>query len=393
MQILINDLIADEGVNIFEEKGYQTHTHHYEDDELCECIHTYDALIVRSQTEVNDKIISKADRLKIIGRAGIGYDNIDKEAASGRGIIIKNAPHGNTNAAAEHTVNLMLAVSRYGPQHYHSLKKFRWSKGRYPGQELSGKVTGIIGCGRIGQRVGEILYHGFDMRILGNDKEEKDIGFIDFVDKKYLLAKSDYVTLHLPGQDEPVISFQEFDQMKDGAYLINVSRGCNLDEDAMEKALQGGKLAGAALDVHQKEGGGGKYKNRFIGYENVVLTPHIGAGTEEAQKKTGQEIASVVSDYLDHGDWKNAVNVEAHTGTTMAKEDTHKLYVYHRNEPGVYKAVTDKMAEAKCNIEGVSDALLDNGSKLAIFMLTGKDDYSALIKQIYQVDNVLRAVD
>lgn len=393
MKILINDKIDAEGIRIFEERGIETRVHHYPIDELGECIHKYDGLIVRSSTKVTDQIISQGKRLKIVGRAGIGYDNIDKEAASEKGIVIKNAPHGNTNAAAEHTVHLMLAISRYGPQYYHSLKKLQWTKGLYPGRELLGKVVGIIGCGRIGKRVGEILYHGFDMRILGNDKEDREVSFIDFVDKKYLLEHSDYVTLHLPGQARPVISYQELDQMKDGAYLINVSRGCNLDEDAVEKALKEGKLAGLALDVHQQEGGEGEYRNRFIDYENVVLTPHIGASTKEAQRKTGQEIATVVSDYLQNGDWKNAVNVKAYTGTTTVKEHAHKLFVYHRNEPGVYKAVTDRMAERNYNIEGMSDAVLDNGNKLAIFMLTGQANYSALINEIYQIDNILRVVD
>ena len=203
----------------------------------------FDALIVRSATKVTREVIEAGakGKLKIIGRAGVGYDNIDVSAASENGIVVKSAPYGSTNAVAELTVGLMLSISRKTPQAHQSLKDGEWKKAKLKGNELSYKTLGILGCGRIGQKLAEIAHRGFDMEVIGFDIKPCFESGIKFMTKEEVLTKADYVSVHTPGGKETVIGEKELGMMKPTAYLINTSRGNNIDEEALYKVLKGRK--------------------------------------------------------------------------------------------------------------------------------------------------------
>jgi D-3-phosphoglycerate dehydrogenase len=244
-----------------------------------------------------------------VGRAGVGYDNIDVEAASELGIVVKSAPSGNTNAVAELTLALMLDVSRNIPQAHRSLKNGVWSKEKLKGTELAYKTLGILGCGKIGQRVAEVARRGFDMEVVGYDLCPCAEAKIKYVSKEEVLTHADYITIHTGGK-AVIVGEKELALMKPTAYLINTSRGANVDEKALLKALKEKKIAGAGLDVYGEEpkGEGAEFKSPFAELDNVVFSAHLGASTVEAQRETALEMAKVVSGFLLGGDFTNAVN-------------------------------------------------------------------------------------
>jgi len=265
-------------------------------EDLIKQIPEYDAVIVRSRTKITSSVIEAGKKLKVIGRAGIGVDNIDVEAASKKNIVVVNTPESSTQAVAELTIGLMLSLARKIPLGDRGIKEGRWLKNELMGIELRGKTLGIIGLGRIGSRVGA-LAKAFGMKIIVNDIAKLPEQLIksleaEVVDLDTLLSRSDFVTLHVPltPQTKHLINRERLAKMKRGAYLINTSRGGVVDEEALYEALKEGQLAGAALDVFEHE----PPTSEVVKLPNVICTPHIGAQTIEAQDAAGEMLAEKV---------------------------------------------------------------------------------------------------
>ncbi len=355
-------------------------------EELINMIPSFDGLIVRSATNVTKEVIDAGENLKIIGRAGVGVDNIDVAAATEKGVVVKFAPYGNTNATAELALGLMLAVSRNIPQASGSLKAGTWVKKQYAGAELTNKTLGIIGCGRVGQRLAELVL-GFNMQVLGYDpyckSTESRIKHVDNLEE--LLKNSDYVSLHLSGQEKPIIDSEKILQMKKTAYLINASRGANLDEEALHGALKLNIIAGAALDVYVEEGKEGKpYINKLFELPNFIGTPHLGASTDEAQRKTSIEMAEVVANFLISGDWRNSVNVGEEVELKEAK--TYSLHVYHQDKPGMFAKIDAVLADNGINIREIKARKMGDNA-LAVYLVHQEAD-AGTISRIKAIEGV-----
>jgi len=312
MKVLVAEKLAPQGLeklrSHFEVDAYDR----IDRTELLERIGEYDALIVRSGTKVNDEVISRARKLKMIGRAGIGVDNIDVEAATKKGILVANAPESNIVSAAEHTMAVMLALARNIPAANVSLAKGEWERSKYEGVELNGKTLGIIGLGRIGTLVAERALV-FGMRVIAYDPfvataKAKRLGVESKPTLDELLSESDFITLHVPKSEETyhMIGKEQFEKMKKGVRIINVSRGGVIDEEALIWAIENGIVAGAGLDVFECEPPGG---SPLCQMPQVVATPHLGASTKEAQYKAGIAIAEQVIAGLKGEFVSGAVNI------------------------------------------------------------------------------------
>jgi D-3-phosphoglycerate dehydrogenase / 2-oxoglutarate reductase len=316
MKVLVADKTSELGLQILRDNGFEVDIKTgLPEQDIVNIIPEYDALIVRSATKVTAPIIEKAEKLKVIGRAGVGVDNIDVPAATKKGIIVMNAPTGNTISAAEHTIAMLMAISRNLPQAHMTLKKKEWVKKPYMGTEVFGKTLGVIGLGKIGSEVAKRML-AFGMRILIYDPfvtEEAlaDTEFTLVKDLKELLKQVDYLTIHIPKQEKYLIGAEELALMKKEAYLINVARGGIVDEQALCQALKEKKIHGAALDVfgNEPKKEGSVFDNELCELDNVILTPHLGASTEDAQVKVAVDIANQFVDYIKNGVIKNAVNV------------------------------------------------------------------------------------
>jgi D-3-phosphoglycerate dehydrogenase len=368
---LLNDNLEDEGIRLFEELGIETDTRKRDADSLINDIGKFDALIVRSATRVSRAVLEAGakGKLKIVGRAGVGYDNIDLDAASENGVVVKCAPFGNTNAVAELTICLMLNISRNIPQAHNSLKTGKWKKAEFKGTELSFKTLGILGCGKIGQRVAELARRGFDMETIGYDICPCLESPIRYVSKEEVLTKSDYVSIHTGGKSI-IIGQRELDLMKPTAYLINTSRGRNVDEEALYKALKEGRIAGVAVDVYTKEPKeeGGKFKSKLRDLENVIFSSHLGASTVEAQRETSTEIARVVARYLLGGDFTNSVN--AGESIELEERPVYTLFIHHRDVPGVFANIDKVLADNDINIRAnYSRQIGKSGYAISVYVL------------------------
>ena len=389
MKVLLNDGLEKEGLKIFQDAGIETDTQKRDIAKLIADIDGFDALIVRSATKVTKEIIEAGakGKLKIIGRAGVGYDNIDVVAASENGIVVKSAPYGSTNAVAELTIALMLAISRNTPQAHQSLKAGVWKKKPLEGTELAYKTLGILGCGRIGQKLADIARRGFDMEIIGYDIMPCLESGIKFLPKEEVLKKADYISVHTPGGKEAAMAENELALMKKTAYLINTSRGSNIDEQALYTALKEGKIAGAALDVYVDEPKveGAEFKYKLKELDNVVLSSHLGASTVEAQRETATEIAKVVSGYLLGGDFTNAVNA----GESIELEEipVHTLFIHHRDVPGVFANIDKVLADCDINIRANYSRQIGKGYAISVYVLHKKVG-SDIIKKLKAVPNV-----
>lgn len=313
-RVLISDSLSKEAVDILEkEKDLKVEVNtKLTPEDLKKVIKDYDALLVRSSTKVTKDVINAADKLKVIGRAGVGLDNVDVDAASKKGIIVINTPGGNTISTAEHTFSMMLALSRSIPQADLSMKKGEWERKKFMGVELYGKVLGIVGLGRIGTEVAKRAL-SFNMRVVAYDpylsfEKAKELG-IESSDLASLLKKADYITVHTPLTDETkhVMSDKQFEIMKKGVRIINCARGGIIDEVALVKAIESGKVAGAALDVYEQEPPA--KDSKLLKLNKVVLTPHLGASTEEAQVNVAVDIANTARDILLGRCIRNAVNM------------------------------------------------------------------------------------
>ncbi len=312
-RILVADSLSRKGIEILKgEKAIKCYVWtNFSPGELRATIREYDGIIIRGKTTVSADIINASERLKVIGRAGIGIDNVDVQAAMRRGILVMNTPGENAVAAAEHTIAMMLAMSRNIPQANASTKSGKWEKGKFMGVELYDKTLGIIGIGKIGSLVAERA-QGMKMDVIAYDPYispdaavQKGIPLVSLDD---LLSRSDFISIHTPLTEETghLVGAEAFERMKPGVMIINCARGGIVDERALLHALRSGKVRGAALDVFENEAAG---NNPLFDVENVICTPHIGAATNEAQQNVAVAIADQVVDFLINKRIRNAVNI------------------------------------------------------------------------------------
>ena len=309
-RVLVSDPLAPEGLRLLESEADVDVRPGLPRGELCALLPGYDALVVRSETKVTPEVIQRGDSLRVVGRAGVGVDNIDVDAATSRGIVVVNAPSGNIVAAAEHTMALILALARNLPQAHHSLTQGQWARRDFIGVEVRGKALGIVGLGRVGSEVARRA-QSFGMRLLGYDpfvspEHASSLG-AELLTMDLLLAHADFVTIHVPLSDttRELIGASEMERMKPGARLINVARGGLVNEDALADALDKGLLAGAALDVFADEPPG---ESPLLRHPRVVATPHLGGSTEEAQREVAVEVAEQVLSVLRGEPARTAVN-------------------------------------------------------------------------------------
>jgi D-3-phosphoglycerate dehydrogenase len=323
IKVLVSDPLAKEGVDILKKSNLEvTEVSKLSEDQLVKKIKGYDAIIVRSGTTVTKKIIEASNKLKVIGRAGVGLDNVDVAAASKKGIVVMNAPSGNTISTAEHAFSLMLSLSRNIPQANVSIKEGKWDRKKFMGVELYGKTLGIIGMGRIGTEFAKRAL-SFGMKILAFDpfltKEKAGLINVEPVGLDDLLKGSDFITIHTPLTPETkhILDGKAFKKMKKGVRIINAARGGIIDESALAKSIKSGKVAGAALDVFET-----KKKppvdSPVVNMENIVATPHLGASTAEAQVNVAIDMARSVSDALLGKGYRNAANVPAMEEDTLS---------------------------------------------------------------------------
>ena len=316
MKVLITDKINETAKQIVDEAAEGVILPTMSEEELCKVIGEYDALMVRSQTKVTAKVIEAGKNLKIIGRAGVGVDNIDLEAATSHGIIVVNSPDGNTNAAAEHTVALMLAMSRNIAKAATSTKQGLWERSKFTGHEVFGKTLGIIGFGKIGHHVATTA-KALGMNIIVSDPyttkevvEKFGAKYVENLDE--LWGQCDYITVHVPKTKETLhmINKETIAKMKKGVRLINCARGGIIDEQALALAIEQGQVAGAAIDVYEDEKNVQNSPLLKLG-NKIVLTPHLGASTSEAQINVALDVAEQVKEVLSGGDATSAVNIPA----------------------------------------------------------------------------------
>lgn len=389
LKVLLNDGLEKEGIRLFEESGIETDTRKRDQNALIGDIAQFDALIVRSSTRVTREVLEAGaeGKLKIVGRAGVGYDNIDVAAASEFGVVVKSAPYGNTNAVAELTLCLMLNVSRNIPQAYKALKKGVWVKEKLKGVELSYKTLGILGCGKIGQRVAEIARRAFDMEVIGYDINPCLESSIKFLSKEEVLAKADFVSIHTGGS-EVIIGEEELSLMKPTAFLINTSRGSNVDEQALYDALKQVRIAGAALDVYQDEPKveEGEFKSKLREFDNVIFSSHLGASTIEAQRETSIEIARIIAGYLLGGDFTSAVN--AGESIDLEERPVYTLFIHHRDVPGVFANIDKVLADNDINIRAnYSRQIGKSGYAISVYVVH-KRVSPEIIKTLKEIENV-----
>jgi D-3-phosphoglycerate dehydrogenase len=321
-RVLVTDNLSPKGIEILEKApGIETVVdNEITAEQLRESLKQFDALIVRSRTRLTADLIEAADRLKVVGRAGTGLDNIDIEAATKRGIAVMNTPGGNTVTTAEHALSLLLSLSRNVPQASASMKAGKWEKKKFQGRELCNKTLGVLGLGQIGSVVADRA-KGLKMTVIAYDpyltQELAQKKGVEAVTLDELLARSDYITVHVPLNESTrhLLNAEAFSKMKDGVMLVHCARGGIVDEQALLEALKSGKVAGAALDVFETEPPGA---HPLLGLDNVISTPHLGASTAEAQVNVAVAVAEQIVDFLTKGLIRNAVNVPSVSKESLA---------------------------------------------------------------------------
>ena len=323
-RVLVSDKLSQVALDVFQERGVNADFQPElgkNPDGLRSVIHQYDGLAIRSATKVAAEILSRASRLKIIGRAGIGVDNVDVKEATRLGIIVMNTPFGNSETTAEHAIAMLFSIARQIPEANASIKAGKWEKSRFVGTELIGKTLGVIGCGNIGSGVCRRAL-GLMMKVVGYDpylteERARKLG-VEKVELDELLHRSDFITLHLPLTDKTrnLIDAEALAKTRKGVGLINCARGGIVDEGALHDALASGKVAYAGLDVFEKEP---PTDNPLLKLPNLVATPHLGASTAEAQVKVAQQVAEQMSDYLVSGAIKNALNMPSITSEEASR--------------------------------------------------------------------------
>ena len=370
-KVLISDALSPAAVQIFKDRGIEVDFQPNlgkDKDKLAEIIGNYDGLAIRSATKATAKIIQKATRLKVIGRAGIGVDNIEIPAATAKGIIVMNTPFGNSITTAEHAITLMLALAREIPQADASTQAGKWEKNRFMGVEITGKTLGVIGCGNIGSIVADRAL-GLRMKVIAFDpflspERAKDIG-VEKVELDDLFQRADFITLHTPLTEKTrnIIDAAALARMKKGVRIINCARGGLVDEQALVDALNSKQVAGAAFDVFVEEPA---TSNVLFGHPNVICTPHLGAATTEAQENVALQVAEQMSDYLLSGAISNAVNFPSITAEEAPKlrpfiELAEKLgsFAGQLTESGIAKVqITYEGHVAEMKIKALTSAAL-----------------------------------
>ncbi|HZX45084.1 MAG TPA: hydroxyacid dehydrogenase [Candidatus Nanoarchaeia archaeon] len=311
MKVLIPDKVDKKAIETLQKSGFDVdYKVGTKQEEFAGISADADAMIVRSSVKVDKQVIDAAKKLKIVVRAGVGYDNIDVKYAAEKGIIVENTPFGNTNAAAEHTLTLLMMLAKHVIHSHNKLKQGAWDKKSFEGTEVKGKTLGIIGIGKIGQKVAkvanalEMSVLGFDPYVDANTLKAMGIIKVEFSD---LIKKSDYITVHVPLTDKTknMISTEQFAAMKDGVRILNVARGGVVDEKALEESLKSGKVAAAALDVYAQEP---PICSSLLANDRVICTPHLGGSTKEAQINVGLDAANQIIIALKEGKIENCVN-------------------------------------------------------------------------------------
>ena len=319
MKVLVREPIADAGIELLRERFDVVVDG---DSDLEQAIADCDAIVIRSATKLTADVLRHAQRLKVIGRAGVGVDNVDVEAATRKGIVVANAPESTVVSAAEHTLALLLSLARHVPEAHAALKQGRWERSRFGGIELAGKTLGVLGFGRIGQQVARRAL-ALEMRVIAYDpfvspERFRELGVERVESPDDVYGQADFITLHLPLTDETrgSIGRDAIARMRPGVRIVNAARGELVDEDALAEALRDGVVAAAALDVFSRE----PYDGPLIGLDNVVVTPHLAASTAEAQDRAGVIVAEQVAAALEGGLVTNAVNIP-----TLRAEDLEVL--------------------------------------------------------------------
>jgi D-3-phosphoglycerate dehydrogenase len=330
-RVLISDALSDAAVDVFRTRGIEIDFQPRlgsDHARLAEVIGGFDGLAVRSATRVGAELIKAANgRLRVVGRAGIGVDNVDLQAATAAGVIVMNTPFGNSVTTAEHAIALLMTLARHISPADRSTQAGKWEKSRFMGVEITGKVLGILGCGNIGSLVAERA-HGLRMKVITFDpflsKERAAELAVETVDLDDLLSRSDFITLHTPLTDKTkgIIDAAAIAKMKDGVRIINCARGELVVEEDLAAALRSGKAAGAAIDVFSEEPA---RTSPLFGLDNVLCTPHLGAATAEAQEKVAVQIAEQMADYLIDGAISNALNMPS-----MSSEEAWRLTPFRR---------------------------------------------------------------
>ncbi|MFV2051407.1 phosphoglycerate dehydrogenase [Aliiroseovarius sp. YM-037] len=322
-KVLVSDKLSETAVQIFRDRGIDVDfepTLGKDKEKLAEVIGQYDGLAIRSATKVTEKLLRQADNLKVIGRAGIGVDNVDISAASKKGVIVMNTPFGNSITTAEHAISLMMAVARQVPEANASTHQGKWEKSRFMGVELTNKTLGVIGCGNIGSIAADRAL-GLKMKVVAFDpflSEERAAKLgVTKVELDELLARADFITLHVPLTDKTrnILSAENIAKTKKGVRIVNCARGGLVDEAALADALKSGHVAGAGFDVFEVEPA---TDSPLFGLPNVVVTPHLGAATTEAQENVAVQVAEQMSDYLLTGAVQNALNMPSVTAEEAA---------------------------------------------------------------------------
>ncbi len=371
MKVLISDNISTKGVEILKKAGLDVDVKTgMKPEELVAVIGDYHGLAVRSATKVTAKIIDAATNLKVIGRAGSGLDNVDLTAATKKGIVVMNAPGGNTITTAEHTFSLMCAMARQIPQATASMREGKWEKKRFMGVELFNKTLGIIGIGNIGSQVARRA-QAFAMNVIAYDpflseEKAKDMG-VEKVDLEELYRRSDFITIHTPitAETRNMINKDTIKIMKNGVRIINCARGGIVNEKDLYDALVEGKVAGAALDVFEKEPPG---NNPLLTLDNVISTPHLGAATKEAQENVAIAIAEQIADYLVQGTIRNAVNFPSIPADQVARLQP---YINLSEKLGLFSAQIFEGGVTEITIEYRGEASEINTAPVKIAAIKG----------------------
>src|SRR5689334_22609438 len=370
-RVLISDALSAAAVQIFKDRGIEVDFQPAlgkDKEKLAEIVGNFDGLAIRSATKVTPKILERAKSLKVIGRAGIGVDNVDIPAATAKGIIVMNTPFGNSITTAEHAITLMLALARQIPQADASTQAGKWEKNRFMGVEITAKTLGVIGCGNIGSIVAD-RGHGLRMKVIAYDpflspERARDLA-VEKVELPELFKRADFITLHTPLTDKTknIVDAKAIATMKKGVRIINCARGGLVDEEALRKALDSGQVAGAAFDVFVEEPA---TANPLFGHPNVVCTPHLGAATTEAQENVALQVAEQMSDYLLTGAITNAVNFPSITAEEaprlkpfVALAEKLGSFVGQLTEAGILKTeITYEGHVAEMKIKAITSAVL-----------------------------------
>ncbi|MBL4784130.1 MAG: phosphoglycerate dehydrogenase [Cohaesibacteraceae bacterium] len=386
-RVLISDKLSQTAVQVFKDRGVEVD---YlpdlgkDKDALLEAIGKYDGLAIRSATKVTQKILAQAGNLKVIGRAGIGVDNVDIPAATSRGVIVMNTPFGNSITTAEHAIAMMMAAARQIPAADQSTQAGKWEKSRFMGVELTSKTLGIIGCGNIGAIVANRAL-GLKMKVIAFDpflsaERAIDLG-VEKIELDQLLARADFISLHTPLTDKTrnILDAGAFAQMKHGVRIINCARGGLIDEAVLKDNLESGKVAAAALDVFAVEPA---HENPLFGLKDVVCTPHLGASTSEAQENVAVQVAEQMSDYLINGAVTNALNMPS-----ISAEEAPRLtpFVKLAEQLGLFAGQLTESGVVGIRIEYEGNVAQMNVNALTSAALTG------FLKPLLQTVNMVSA--